>query len=453
MLNFLFILLRIKSNNSSGPFVFYLSILGFIGIVSLIAIILFKWKDFLLLMLIIKPFIDITVNAPLLGLGGTDFNALELSALIIFLVALVKYASITRKSKIFNHSFIWLFIVLQLISYLLSISDGHQSLIYGVKFFLRLLGGYFIYFIAVDTIDSLEKQLKLFKVIWITSLIAGVITIFIYYSGFSNFDATKGQTRFNGLYNDPGTPSYLSVICLLFGILYKELSKDNFSTFLKWVYYFSWFVTLFIMAITLTKSALLMFVVFIIMYFGVHRKKLFLVIPLLFLGIYLSFSTFDALNERFQDEINYAQDNSDEDIRSLGTGRVNRWSNLLDFFENELDLPSQLIGTSSQFQAHNQYMAYLMQVGIIGLLVFLFILLRFFIRLHQMNRSPQVSAAKTLLIMYCVYALTGCPFNYTTLLWYLMILLALINVKPIKKNHLIRDQKSILNIKPILITS
>jgi hypothetical protein len=38
----------------------------------------------------------------------------------------------------------------------------------------------------------------------------------------------------------------------------------------------------------------------------------------------------------------------------------------MDFFQNDLDLPSQLIGTSSQLAAHNQYMAYLMQVGILG---------------------------------------------------------------------------------------
>jgi uncharacterized membrane protein len=198
-------------------------------------------------MLIIKPFIDITVNAPLLGLGGTDFNALELSGLIIFLVALVKYISSTRKSSIYNHSFIWLFIVLQLISYLLSARGGYQSIIIGVKFFLRLLEGYFIYFIAADTINSLEKQLKLFQVIWFTSLIAGTITILVYFTGFSNFDATKGQMRFNGLYNDPGTPSIFHM--LLFGTLIKNF-KGPFLNIFEMAVAFSWFVTLYILAIT-----------------------------------------------------------------------------------------------------------------------------------------------------------------------------------------------------------
>jgi hypothetical protein len=49
-----------------------------------------------------------------------------------------------------------------------------------------------------------------------------------------------------------------------------------------------------------------MFVVFIIMYLC-SQEKAYVVIPLLLFGIYISFSTSDALNERFQDEISYTR--------------------------------------------------------------------------------------------------------------------------------------------------
>ncbi len=199
-----------------------------------------------------------------------------------------------------------------------------------------------------------------------------------------------------------------------------------------------------------------MFLVYVIMWYGIYERHLFLIVPALLISIYFSFSLSDDLNTRFETEINYVDSGGDaEAAKSMGTGRVNRWETLLDVYFNELGPMNQLFGTSKHWMAHNQYIAYLMQVGIVGLTVFLIFLIRFIVKLYSIyhrTRNPSVYAAFTLLIMYVFYAFTGHPFDYTTLLWYLMILLSMINVYEVhqmrnkqQKLKAITDKNFLLN--------
>ncbi|MEZ5067269.1 MAG: hypothetical protein R2847_01720, partial [Bacteroidia bacterium] len=57
-----------------------------------------------------------------------------------------------------------------------------------------------------------------------------------------------------------------------------------------------------------------------------------------------------------------------------------------------------------------------------------------------------IFAALTLLLMYATYAFTGHPFDYTTLLWYLMILLSMVNVYDISREKKMRS-KNLARIK------
>lgn len=400
-------------------------------------------------MIIIKPFIDITVNSTIIA----GYNALELSAVIIFVIALAKYISLKTKSKLYNHFLIWFFIFLQLLSFILSFNNGEQTLLFGIKYFLRLLDSYLIYFVAAtELLSNYKMRTEVYRNVWYTTLCMGLITILIYFTGLSNSDTTRGLVRYNGLYNDPGTPSYLAVISLLFMLLYHETNTDKKTPFYRIFTYITWGISLFILYITLTKSAILMFVVFILLWFGIFKRQFIFIVPALVLGGYLSFVNISGLETRFETEVNFIESGDSESAKSVGTGRVNRWETLLDDFNTKFDLPTKLLGTSKNFAAHNQYIAYLMQVGILGLSVFLLMIFGFFKRLIEINskkRSPEIFAALTLLSMYCVYSFTGHPFDYTTLLWYLMILLANINVY---ENALLEAKKA-LYVKHRAITN
>lgn len=405
-----------------------LTLLGIICLLILAIVATTRFNMFFYYMLVVKPFIDITVNSVIVA----DFNALEISGALIFIVALIKYISLKGKSLIYNHNLVWFFILLQVLSFTIAFNSGEQTFMAGLKYFLRLFNSYFIYFIAaIDIMSNPDRRISVYRNVWYTTLAAGIITTAVYFSGVSNSDTTRGLVRYNGLYNDPGTPSYLSVICLLFMSLYLSVMKQKQNLINRILFYFTWGLSLFILYITLTKSAIVMLVVFSLMWFGIHKRKFFLIIPALFVAGYFSFINISGFETRFETEINFLESGDSESAKSVGTGRVNRWETLLDQYFNDFDLPTQLLGTSKNFAAHNQYIAYLMQVGFIGLFVFVLILVRFIKRLIEIGskkNSPELFAALTLLVIYSVYGFTGHPFDYTTLLWYLMILLAGINV-------------------------
>ncbi len=427
--------------------------------VSIIGILILLWaaiannKSFFYVLLIVKPFIDLTVNQDLFG----SFNGLEVSGLLIFLVVLIKYFKVKDSSYTFNHSLMLLFIGVQLLTHVLAIFSGTQSVLNASKFFLKFLNSYFIYFIAAsELMSTFKSRLKFIKISWIICFLVGIVTIIVYATGLSNSDVTRGVTRYNGLYNDPGTPSYLSIIAIMFANLYRDYTKLKNFSLLGVLYYLTWLSTIYILYFTMTKSALLMFVVFMLMWYGWHKAKAYLVLPGMVVGIIVSFSLSASLNTRFETEINYFDSGGDsEAARSVGTGRVNRWENIFQYYDS-FDFPTKLLGTSRTFNAHNQYIAYLMQCGIIGLTIFIIILGRFMARLTRIylnTGSPVVFAGLTLLSMYAVYSFTGHPFNYTTLLWYLMLLLGTINVVTVQQKLSYNKEKRKLELRNQISTT
>ena len=162
-----------------------LTVVGVLGILSMLVVAVVKSERFFYVMLIVKPFIDITVNSTIVA----GFNALELSAGLIFFMALIKYFALKDKSTLYNHFVIWFFIFLQVLSYLLALNQGEQTMLWGIKFFLKLFDSYFIYFLAAtELLNTNKNRIEVYKNIWITTLCMGVITIIIYYTGLSNSD-------------------------------------------------------------------------------------------------------------------------------------------------------------------------------------------------------------------------------------------------------------------------
>ncbi len=165
-----------------------------------------------------------------------------------------------------------------------------------------------------------------------------------------------------------------------------------------------------------------------------------LVVPVLIFSAISGFATSEKVNTRFETEVNFVESDFDSDMAgSMGTGRFARWERLVNMF-SEFDVSTKLIGTAFAHNAHNQYLAYLLQIGIIGVAFFILILVRFYLRLSKIfnrTKNAQIFAAMTTLMMFCVLALFGHPFYYTTILWYLMIMLALINVFSREKGNIL----------------
>jgi len=399
-------------------------------------------RAFIVVLFAIKPFIDLTWNIPLFSIGGATLNPLRITGFCVFIIAGSLYFFQNDNKRIFNERIIWLFIGLNLFTSIIAIFFYNRPVMNAMDNLLRLFDAYFIYFIGHRYIENDKDKLRIISIIWITTLLVSVLSIIQYYMGTYMIDTSQGVERFAGLYNDPGIPSYNAVISMVFGALYIEIlrkQKRPVPLIVHIAFALTVLVAAFMLKITMTKSAVLMFVVFLMMWIGLYKRKSYVIIPLIIIGGYYIYTTSEPVQKRMTAEIEFVKEGtfSMEYARPMGSGRVGAWEEVLTYYSQDFEPFQKLFGNARSFGAHNQYIAYLMQVGVVGLTVFLTILFRFYrqlIYLYRKYTQPEIYMSIVLLTIFTVYGLTGHPFYYTTLLWYLMILLSLINVHTYKSS-------------------
>jgi hypothetical protein len=413
----------------------FFQILGILGIVALLIISVLKIRAFLIVLIFLKPFIDLTWNSHFFKVGGDSISSLHIVGLYVFLVAAYLYLFEREERKIFNERIIWIFLGLHISISFIAIEFYDRKIIDSVDTLLRLFDSYLIYFVFHRFLDDDKGKLRIISLVWISTLLISLLSVIMFSVGVYNIDITGVVVRFAGLYNDPGIPSYTAIMSLIFGTLYLEIlrRKNKLTLMILVTYILTIFVTLFILKVTITKSALLMLSVFLILWIGIFKKKFFVIFPILLLAGYFAYTASASLQYRLENEITFFKEGEFtlEAARSIGTGRIGYWERIIKYYDIYYNPFQKFFGKARNYGAHNQYIAYLMQVGIVGLSVFLIILFRFYkrlIHLFKRYKKPELFGAIVLLTIFSVYGMTGHPFEYTTLLWYLMILLSLINV-------------------------
>lgn len=393
-------------------------------------------RAFIVVLFAIKPFIDLTWNIPLFSLGGHAVNPLSITGFCVFIIVGFLYFSQNDNKRIFNERVIWLFIGLNLFTSIIAILFYNHPVMYAMDFLLRIFDAYFIYFIGHRFIENDRDKLRIISIIWITTLLVGILSCIVYSKGAFETGSSQGVERFTGIYNDAGTPAYNAIMSIIFGTLYLELCKRQrqlIPVIAKIAFILTLLVLAFILKITLTKSAVLMLVVFLIMWTGLYKRKSYVILPLIIISGYYIYTTSEDVQKRMAAEVEFLSEGtfSMELARPMGTGRVAHWERVLTYYSQDFGLFQKLFGSSRNFGAHNQYIAYLMQSGLVGLAVFVIILLRFYrqlIYLHKRYKQSEIYMALTLLSIVSVTGMFGHPFRMTTLIWYLMILLSMINV-------------------------
>ncbi|MFC2141356.1 O-antigen ligase family protein [Acidobacteriota bacterium] len=419
-------------------FVQELTIVQLLGLSSIVIIVVFtalKPHAVLFLLFALKPFIDMTWNASLFSVGEMKLSALHIVGFYVFFITAYLYFFQQQEFDQFNRNIIWIFLAINLFTSLYTILFFKSTLVHHIDGFLRIFDAYMIYFVFSRYMHAENKKLSIIRIIWISTTLVTTFSLIVYLTGNYHITMEQNVVRFAGVYNDPGMPSYTAVISLIFGTLYLELLKRKKIRPLiyKMIYLYTSTITAIILVITITKSAILMFAIFIIMWFGFYKKKLILIIPLVILGSILIYSSSQTLQTRMKAETDFFSGGefTIEAARPLGTGRVAFWERVLTHYANNFNLFQKLFGSSANYGAHNQYIAYLMQVGILGLFVFLIIVVRFFLKLvflFRKYKKPDIFAALMVLVIFLAVGVIGHTFSYTTLLWDLMILLSLVNV-------------------------
>ena len=418
----------------------WLLVIGISGVVFLLVFAMKNMKYFMLLLLAVKPFIDLSWSVELFKLGGTVINPLRITGILVFCFAIYLYFVRPTRRRLFNEGAIWLFLILNILTCVIAVLSTNKGVLSSLDNVIRVIDAYLLYLIFHRFIQTEMDIRRIVQTIWISTLLVSIGSIVSYFTGSYEVDVSQQVERFAGLYNDPGTPAYTAVISMMFGSLYLRLLKSQgrrtpLSVTVALVV--TMLVAIFLMRITITKSAIVSMFVFVMMWWGVSKKKLIVVIPLVIIVSYYAYTMEEEIRVRTASEVGFVMEGLSSGeftvnaARPIGSGRVYHWEQVLSYYYRRYNTFEKLMGTFQTFSAHNQYIAYLMQLGIIGLTVFIAILARFYgklISLYRIYRKPELYMAIIVLTVFIVYGMTGHPFYYTTLLWYLMILLSFINV-------------------------
>lgn len=350
-------------------------------------------------------------------------NPIELSAGLVAL-SLLREAVMGSPERVLNGGLIVGFIMLHIIAATYAIVVMEGDVMGAVDSFLKTTIAYGIYWLSRSYVRSDEERNTVYSGIAVSTIAVGVVFGITYYVGGYTVDVSRGIERYAGLYNDPGTPAYYAVISLIVHSYLME--RDTWFSKRKWLYWLNHVLVGFIIIVTLTRSAMIMYIIYMLMWHGVYKKILWLIVPMIIAAAIILYNEDESFRGRFEQEITYVQ-YGDVPIHRLGMGRVERWDRLFDMYAYEYTTYEKLFGRYVSYAAHNNYLAYLLQVGLIGLLLFIVILVRFLIKSigsYKRARDPEAMMTLMYLVILVVYAFTGHPFYYASLLWFLMFMLS-----------------------------
>jgi hypothetical protein len=370
------------------------------------------------------PFLSLNPNFNIIG----PFNGVEIASVYILLFLVWNLSKYVKSKYIFNRGSIWIFIVYSIVIFFINTYQQKVPIKSGSELILKTFLTFFLYFHFALNIHSQKFRISLIRVSWIVTLLLGIISLLVYLGGEYHIDVTRGVTRYSGLYNDPGLPAFYALFSIMFGALLKETIKPDLWQ--RIFYLITWVVSLLIFAITVTKSVLILFFIYIIAWFGFYKRYYFILSLGIIFGLYFLISTDNPISQRFSEEAEYIT-GEDDKIERLGTGRVGRWIRLIDMYKYEYTIGEQLFGTFNIYSAHNNYLAILLQLGLTGLFIFLILYIRFFsklLKVYRQIRTAEVYIGIILSVQIFVYAMSGHPFYYTNILWYLMLFFALNNL-------------------------
>jgi len=393
-------------------------------------------KLFFLILFASKPFIDQSVRVKLTRVSGEDINLLALIGVMVFgAVALFNLVKKNTGEKVAARGVIILFLLLQFFVGAYSYLNDSRGLLSAIEVFIRMSTPFFLYFIAHQFLKDRHFQFQLVRVIWLSHMLASLMSLVVYALNWGYADISQEVQRFSGFYADSATLSLVAFTGLVFGLLFREMYRERLTGFYRSCFLATLFSFLLLTWITLTKATLLIAVVLGVLWFGFYRRRMKLVIALLLIVVPLLFTT-EAVQKRFKREIAFLESYTEKstsitDFRGLGSGRFGRWLDNYDLFVNKYSEWEQLFGTNLFFHTHNQYLATLLQVGLVGLVLFLLILWKLYRAMllkFRRSRDPFIFMAIVFLTSLVLYGFGYLSFTYTGIMWITMILVSRVNV-------------------------
>jgi hypothetical protein len=395
-------------------------------------------KLFFIVLLAAKPFVDMTVRFQIIKAGGSGINLLAVWGVLAFGVILLLFITKSRKQKIAGKKTIMAFLALNVMVAILAVVDNRRPPVNAFELLIRIITPYLFYFVFSNYWHDPVFKKKLIKFIWLSHFLATTFSVMVYLTGMGFADISQNVNRFSGLYGDSATLSLIAFTSIIFALLYRELFPKEIRGNLKFIFYATLFAYAMIVWLTLTKATILISLALLVLWWGIYKQKKMLIIPLILLGLVAIFRE-SRVQSRFNAEISFFSSMAEKEVslrdsKGLGSGRMGRWINTMDIYNDQYNFFEKIFGTYLTFKSHNQYIGFLVQVGALGLFLFLmimFILIKKMVKKHLLSRNPLNFMGLNMLVSMLLYGLGYMAFHFTGVLWITMILVSTINERPV----------------------
>lgn len=417
------------------------TVFALIGMGAMLFSFVRKIRVGLLTLLILKPVIDVAWDVNLFAIGSVSINVLKLTGFLIPLLC-VMFLLTTRKSLMISRLNIGvlLFIAANVISvmiYLANTFDPGRTLFSISIHVLRILNGALIYLIVPLVFDEPDDQWLLIRTMFYSTLFPSVLSTLTYFTGQANITIGQEVERFAGIYHDPGGMSITAFIGLTSSLLYLSTDhpRNPKHPMTKIMILAMVLINVWLLYITYTRMMYVVTLVFLGLWITIRYRKGLLVLlatPLLVFGLI----TTEEFQQRNWKEIKAYEayqnrENSDFFLQYSGGGRVMVWSNAIDMIE-EYDLSQLALGTGRLMPLHNEYLDLLVRTGLVGLMIFLFMITSLGAYLWRRYRTHENEMAGTvalfsllLIVSFAIMGLTGYTVSQTTFGIYMWSMVAI----------------------------
>jgi hypothetical protein len=409
----------------------------------------FKYPRYAIAGLIIaKPIIDVSWNYNIF----LSINFLKIYAGLFVILGLIYI--IYKRINVLQHpiNLIWLiFLVLNVVSIFI-ISDAHL-LLGKINYFLRILTGFIALIMFAHLFDFKKDKkfvLSIFIIAGIFPLLLWLIPVLIGnpilsndplrriigpYHSFAHFNFYATQTlicclaylAFSSRHCEPERSggvaiSTLPVIASVARQSHLFRRSRTFKLMKRVIIYLTILISTAMIYKCYSKAGwITLFAIFLI-WFVLQRKFIFASIFVLISVIILFVNPFTKdFQKTFDNEINYFIHGSNTK-EMVFRGRLNRWETGMDDF-NSLPVINKLFGAKKLIgHPENNYLRILWDNGIIGFIVFLFLLGLtgyLLIRKYVKNKDPVILMGILVFIMFFISGIGSYSMHYPNLQWFM----------------------------------
>lgn len=395
-----------------------------IPILIIIAIVMAKMRKGIFLAFLIlvatKSIIDAFWNSRIGPLSFSSFGGILIPALFYPILLKKKYFP---KSWRMNATFL-IFALSSGLIWALSVKLSST-----IEIALLNLNIYMGFFLIPTLVTDRKKLKQLLTAIIIGGLFPIIVSLFQFQTGIIFYAReTVGLTRYVGFYHDAFPVRFYGLMTIFAVLMYFQLFKPKGK--IKYLLYAVGFSALFSIYLVFSKAGVGIIGMWIalVLIFSKSKVKQTIAIFLSFSIMFVIFGDvlYESIEQLFSKEAGY-QTGEVTDVRYTLAGRGYVWEDYWNYWLNEQHLFFQVFGDGLNRPAHNEFLRILLVSGIVGVVVFVFFIIRIFLQIFKSNSRYRLFGLM-LLVMFmvdCIGLMPGNYYFYNIIVWGLMGIITL----------------------------